>query len=45
MEVLHLYKKALKLVQGALRRVQKDIEVSSRGFVRVQKGIEVESVK
>ena len=46
-----MYKRALKLVQGVLRRVQKGIEVSSRGFARVQKGIErckkglVESVK
>ena len=35
-----MYKRALKLVQGVLRRVQKGIEVSSRGFARVQKGIE-----
>ena len=35
-----MYKKVLKLVQGVLRRVQKGIEVSSRGFARVQKGIE-----
>ena len=40
---VHVYKRALKLVQGVLRRVQKDIEVSSRGFARVQKGIEVSS--
>ena len=38
-----MYKRALKLVQGVLRRVQKGIEVSSRGFARVQKGIEVSS--
>ena len=43
MTVLHVYKRALKLVQGVLRRVQKDIEVSSWGFARVQKGIEVSS--
>ena len=38
-----MYKKVLKLVQGVLRRVQKGIEVSSRGFARVQNGIEVGS--
>ena len=43
MTVLHVYKKALKLVQGVLRRVQKGLEVSSRGFARVQKGLEVGS--
>ena len=39
-----MYKRALKLVQGVLRRVQKGIEVSSRGFACVQKGLEVGSV-
>ena len=43
MTVLHVYKKALKLVQGDSARVQKGIEVSSRGFARVQNGIEVGS--
>ena len=38
MTVLHVYKKDLKLVQGVLRRVQKGIEVSSRGFASCTKG-------
>ena len=38
-----MYKKALKLVQGDFARVQKGIEVSSRGVARVQKGLEVTS--
>ena len=33
---LHVYKRALKLVQGVLRRVQKGIEVSSRRFAFCQ---------
>ena len=36
MELLHVCKKALKLVQGDFARVQKGIEVSSRGVARVQ---------
>ena len=40
MELLHVCKKALKFVQGDFARIQKGIEVSSRGFARVQKGIE-----
>ena len=40
MTVLHVCKKALKLVHGDFARVQKGPEVSSRGFARVQKGIE-----
>ena len=40
MELLHVCKKALKLVQGDFARVQKGIEVSSRVFARVQKGLE-----
>ena len=32
--VLHVYKKALKLVQGALRRVQKGIEQCKNGLVQ-----------
>ena len=32
MTVLHVYKKALKLVQGVLRRVQKGIERLQDGF-------------
>ena len=43
MTVLHVCKKALKLVHGDFARVQKGIEVSSRGFARVQKGLEVSS--
>ena len=43
MMVLHVYKKALKLVHGDFAGVQKGIEVGSRGFARVQKGIEVSS--
>ena len=43
MELLHVCKKALKFVQGDFARIQKGIEVSSRGFARVQKGLEVGS--
>ena len=38
MEVLHVCKKALKLVHGDFARVQKGIEVSSRGFASCTKG-------
>ena len=38
MEVLHVCKKALKLVQGGFARVQKSIEVSSGGFASCTKG-------
>ena len=34
MTVLHVYKKALKLVQGVLRRVQKGIEQCKNGLVQ-----------
>ena len=40
MTVLHVCKKALKLVHGDFARVQKGIEVSSWGGARVQKGFE-----
>ena len=43
MTVVHVCKKALKLVHGDFARVQKVPEVSSRGFARVQKGLEVSS--
>ena len=38
MEVLHVCKKALKLVQGDFARVQKGLEVSSSGFYTCTKG-------
>ena len=38
MTVLHVYKKALKLVHGGFARVQKGLEVGSRGFASCTKG-------
>ena len=38
MTVLHVYKKALKLVHGGFARVQFGIEVSSWGFCTCTKG-------
>ena len=39
MTVLHVYKKALKLVHGDFARVQKGIEVGSWGGVQVYKRV------
>ena len=41
MGVLHVYKKVLKLVQGGFARVQKGIEVSSRGLHVYKKALKL----
>ena len=40
MTVLHVYKKALKLVQGALHVYKRVLKLVQGVFARVQKGLE-----